>query len=164
MLASLSPTETSHQDRKFWLGTPTGTSILRANRAPSSVSRLNYPAMPDSPVIDPQAIENLRALSPDEDGAFLRELIEIYLQDTPERLNELEAALAAQDAPTLARAAHTIKGSSSNFGATKFTRLAQEIELCGKSANLVAVAAVLPDFKAEYARVKQALSQITGGL
>ena len=114
-------------------------------------------------VLDPDAIENLRALSPDTDGAFLRELIEIYLQDTPARFAELDATFASGDAPGLMRAAHTIKGSSGNFGASRLAKLAQEIETHAKAANLPAAAAVVPEFKAEYAKVAAALTQISRG-
>lgn len=119
--------------------------------------------MPDTQILDPSAIESLRSLSPDTDGSFLRELIEIYLQDTPERLAELEAALAKGDAHALMRAAHTIKGSSSNFGATRLAQLAHEIELHGKAGNCPAATPVLPGLKSEYALVVQALKQILNG-
>jgi HPt (histidine-containing phosphotransfer) domain-containing protein len=119
--------------------------------------------MPANPSIDPQVIEGLRALSPEGGAEFLKELVDIYLQDTPERLTELELALARQDAPTVTRAAHTIKGSSSNFGAQELARLAQEIELAGKAANLTAAASAAPGLKAEYARVAEALHKIVSG-
>ena len=118
--------------------------------------------MPDQPPIDPAAIEALRSLSPDTDGTFLRELIEIYLQDTPARLADLDAALAQGDANALMRAAHTIKGSSSNFGATKFAHLAQQIELHGKAGTCAPVPPLVPAFKAEYALVTEALKKIIG--
>jgi HPt (histidine-containing phosphotransfer) domain-containing protein len=118
------------------------------------------PPMPDTQTLDPAAIESLRSLSPDTDGSFLRELVEIYLQDTPLRLTELETALVRGDAPALMRAAHTIKGSSSNFGATRFAQLAQEIERLAKAANCPAAAPLLPELKSEYALVVQALKEI----
>jgi len=118
--------------------------------------------MPESPALDPAAIETLRALSPG-DPEFLRELIAIYLEDTPKRLAEVEGALAKRDGQLLVRAAHTIKGSSGNFGATTLARLAQEIEACGKSANFAGAVAALPAFKAEYVRVNAALSQLAAG-
>ena len=119
--------------------------------------------MADIQIIDLQAIEALRALSPDDGGEFLRELVAIYLQDTPKRLAELELALASGDAPTFTRAAHTIKGSSSNFGAGRVSKLAQEIELQGKSGNLTAAAGACDGLKAEYGLVAQALTQIVRG-
>lgn len=118
--------------------------------------------MPDTPALEPAAIANLRELSPG-DPNFLRELIDIYLEDTPLRLGEIETALTKSDGPTLVRAAHTIKGSSGNFGATHLARLALDIEAHGKAGDLAAAAAAVPALKAEYARVREALRQLTGG-
>ena len=119
--------------------------------------------MSENQSIDPKAIEALRALSPGGGTEFLRELVDIYLQDTPVRLTELELALARQDAPTATRAAHTIKGSSGNFGALRLARLAAEIEVFGKAANLSAATAATPALKAEYVQVAQTLTHMVAG-
>ena len=50
-------------------------------------------------------------------SGFLREIITIFLEDTPQRMDEMQAALAASDAPAYSRAAHSIKGSAANLGA-----------------------------------------------
>ena len=118
--------------------------------------------MPESPALDSTAIESLRALSP-EDPAFLRELVEIYLQDTPKQLAEIEKALGNSDGQLLVRAAHTIKGSSGNFGAANLVKLAQEIEAHGKSGNFAAATSALPGFRSEYARVREALRNLARG-
>jgi HPt (histidine-containing phosphotransfer) domain-containing protein len=119
--------------------------------------------MPDSPILNPSAIQALRDLSPEGSMEFLRELIAIYQDDTPKRLAELEGALARQDAATATRAAHTIKGSSSNFGATLFAQLALAIEAHSKAGDLAAATAALPGLKAEFARVHEALNKLADG-
>lgn len=119
--------------------------------------------MPDNPTLNPRAIQALRDLSPEGGAEFLRELITIYLEDTPRQMTELEEALARQDAPKVTRAAHTIKGSSGNFGATALAELAVGIESHGKTGNLAAAAAALPGFKAEFARVREALHKLATG-
>jgi HPt (histidine-containing phosphotransfer) domain-containing protein len=60
------------------------------------------------PVIDQQAIENLRSLNPGDNDEFLREIIGIFLEDTPQRIKDLEQSLAATDTGTVSRTAHTI--------------------------------------------------------
>ena len=119
--------------------------------------------MPDDPTIDMQAIDGLRELSPDSGTEFLRELIEIYLQDTPQRIAEMEDALTKKDLPAFTRAAHTIKGSSSNFGAIKLTKLAHELEMQGKSDNVSDSPAYCVKLRAEYTQVGQILSRIAQG-
>jgi len=113
-----------------------------------------------APILNPDAIRALRDLSPEGDSEFLRELIAIYLADTPKQMAKLEEAISRQDADLVVRAAHTIKGSSGNFGAAGFARLAQEMEAHGKSNNLAAAAAALPEFKNSFAQVVAALNQL----
>jgi len=112
------------------------------------------------PILDPVAIENLRMINPDDGGEFVRELIDIFLADTPRRLAEIESALASGNAADLTRAAHTIKGSASNFGATRLSALAKEIEQQGKGSALAAARTALPALRAEFARVQPALEEL----
>lgn len=116
--------------------------------------------MPDDQTIDMQAIDGLRELSPDAGTEFLRELIEIYLQDTPQRIAEMEDALTKKDIPAFTRAAHTIKGSSSNFGATKLTKLAHELEMQGKSDDVSESPVWCAKLRDEFSQVGQLLSKI----
>jgi HPt (histidine-containing phosphotransfer) domain-containing protein len=118
--------------------------------------------MSTAPILNPDAIQALRDLSPEGDSEFLRELIAIYLSDTPKQLVQLEEAITRQDPALVVRAAHTIKGSSGNFGAADFARLAHEMEAHGKSNNLAAAAAALPEFKTNFAQVAAALKQLAG--
>jgi HPt (histidine-containing phosphotransfer) domain-containing protein len=114
--------------------------------------------MNSATTIDPRALEGLRELNPD-DPAFLRELIDLFISDVSDRLAELDRSLASADAALLTRAAHTIKGSCSNFGAVELARLSQVVELQGKAADFPGATATLPSLKAEYAAVTQALRQ-----
>jgi HPt (histidine-containing phosphotransfer) domain-containing protein len=111
------------------------------------------------PVIDPQAIDDLRALNP-EDPAFLRELIDLFLQDVPGRIAEIEQALASKDAVLLTRAAHTIKGSCSNFGATGLRDISHTMEMQGKASDFAAAAASLISLRASFALVSEALQKL----
>jgi len=102
--------------------------------------------------IDPQILEGLRELSPD-DPAFLRELIDLFISDVADRLAELDRALAAADANLLLRAAHNIKGSCGNFGAVELMRISQIMESQGKASDVAGAIATLPALKAAYAAV-----------
>lgn len=116
--------------------------------------------MPDPSVIDPQAIENLRALNPDDDDAFVREIATLFLDDTPQRLTELDQSLSAGDAPKFTRAAHTIKGSSANLGAVGVRAAAERLEHQSRAEGLAAVAPLLAELKAEFARAHAELSKL----
>lgn len=70
--------------------------------------------MTNPAIIDPESIENLRSLNPGDNDEFLREIVEIFLEDTPKRLDELTDCLGTQDVRRFTRAAHSIKGSSTS--------------------------------------------------
>jgi histidine phosphotransfer protein HptB len=116
--------------------------------------------MPDPAIIDLQAIENLRALNPGDDDAFLREITSIFLEDTPHRLAELDQSLAEGDAVRFARAAHSIKGSSANLGAASLRAVAEKLEYQARTSGIADVAANLDHLKREFTKASTALTQL----
>lgn len=106
--------------------------------------------MSDVPVIDSESIENLRALNPGDGDEFLREIISIYLEDTPQRIAELEQSLASGDVACFTRAAHSVKGSSANLGAMAVRQVAQELEHQSNKNGLTDVAHLLAALKVQF--------------
>src|SRR5689334_16780139 len=99
----------------------------------------------DASVIDPQAIENLRSLNPGDNDEFLREIAAIFLEDTPQRIAELEHSLAAGDVSTFTRAAHSIKGSSANLGTIGLRAAAEKLEHHSRTHGLGEVSSLLSE-------------------
>ena len=118
--------------------------------------------MADSSVIDPQAIENLRALNPGDNDEFLREIVGIFLEDTPQRLVELDESLAAGDAAKFTRAAHSIKGSSANLGAAALRSAAEKLEHRSRTGGLGDVTALVAEVKQEFTRAQVELAKLAG--
>jgi HPt (histidine-containing phosphotransfer) domain-containing protein len=116
--------------------------------------------MPPEPVLDPESIAALNAVSPDDGGAFLRELIDIFLADTPVRIGEVISSLERADAPTLTRAAHSIKGAAGNFGARQLAAVALEVETAAKRADFAGARARLGALESEFAQVKSAMEAL----
>ena len=116
--------------------------------------------MTSSPVLDPEAIAGLRALSPDDGDAFLREIVGIFLEDPPARLRELHASLAKGDVPAFTRAAHSIKGSSSNIGASELRATAEKLEHHAKQQGLVGVEPLQAAVEAAFARAEVELRKL----
>ena len=116
--------------------------------------------MAEIPVIDPEALENLRALNPDDNDAFLREIAGIFLEDTPQRIAELEQSFAAGDVPKFTRAAHSIKGSSSNLGAMTLRAAAEKLEHHAKTTGLAGSEPLVADVKAEFVRTQAELQGV----
>jgi HPt (histidine-containing phosphotransfer) domain-containing protein len=117
--------------------------------------------VPDIPVIDPDAIAGLRELNPGDNGEFLREIVGIYIEDTPKRIADLRSSLASGDVAAFTRAAHTIKGSSANVGAVALRSVAERLEFISRKEGLAGVAALIADCEAEFARAAAELRKIT---
>jgi HPt (histidine-containing phosphotransfer) domain-containing protein len=112
----------------------------------------------DTP-IDPEAIENLRALNPDDDDSFLKDIIGIFLEDTPQRIAELKECLASYDQPKFTRAAHSIKGSASNLGARQLRSVAEQLEHQSRNSGLSGLDGLLSKLESEFAVAKAELEK-----
>jgi len=73
------------------------------------------------------------------DEELLREVASLFLDEYPALMVEIREAVAARDAKALERAAHTLKGSVSNFGADAAYNAAFVLEMMGRSRNLAEV-------------------------
>lgn len=116
--------------------------------------------MAELPVIDPQAVQNLRDLNPGDNDEFLRELVGIYLEDTPLRIAELESALAAGDAAKFVRAAHSIKGSSANLGAMALRGVAEQLEHVARRDGIAHLGSWIGQIKAEFERARAEFARL----
>ena len=80
------------------------------------------------PIVDMQVIQGLRELGGEEDPGLVVEIIDMFLDDAPSRMREIENALKIGDITTLERAAHTLKSSSANVGAVSLSHICQKME------------------------------------
>jgi HPt (histidine-containing phosphotransfer) domain-containing protein len=82
-------------------------------------------------ILDREAL--LERVIGDEDLA--KELLQMFLEDIPDRLKAIKQAQESGDMETVILEAHTIKGSSGNIGANDISKAAFQVELAGKDAN-----------------------------
>jgi HPt (histidine-containing phosphotransfer) domain-containing protein len=99
-------------------------------------------------VLDPQALERLRATPADRE--FAAELVDAYLRDAPALLETLRG-------PDARRAAHTLKSTARVLGAARLAELCQELEAKAKAGSLAGAAELVARIDGEYARVDRAL-------
>jgi signal transduction histidine kinase/DNA-binding response OmpR family regulator/HPt (histidine-containing phosphotransfer) domain-containing protein len=118
---------------------------------------LPTPPIGEEPVLDPQALENLRALERQGALGALARTIGFYLEDAPPLLQALEAAGAQADPEALRRAAHSLKSMSANVGAVRLAALCQRLEAAGRSGATEAAAPLAREALAEADRVFAAL-------
>jgi HPt (histidine-containing phosphotransfer) domain-containing protein len=85
------------------------------------------------PVIDKATFEELRQIS----GAdFINELIDVFLEEAPAMIQNMQVALAKKDVDSFRRNAHSLKSNANTFGATELGALARELEWMGRENNL----------------------------
>jgi CheY-like chemotaxis protein/HPt (histidine-containing phosphotransfer) domain-containing protein len=70
------------------------------------------------------------------DRALLDELLGIFVEDAPVRMEAIRRAIAGREAAELTREAHTIKGALKVIGATTAAGLAQGLEALGRDGNM----------------------------
>jgi two-component system, sensor histidine kinase and response regulator len=70
------------------------------------------------------------------DRALLDELLGIFVEDAPVRMETIRRAIAGREAAELTREAHTIKGALKVIGATTAAGLAQGLEALGRDGNM----------------------------
>jgi HPt (histidine-containing phosphotransfer) domain-containing protein len=88
------------------------------------------------------------------DQEFERELIQIFLSDSLDRIRSMETALREKNLEIFRIQAHSIKGASANAGAERMTEIAQCMEQADKEGSPRDVFRLLEDLKGEYDRVR----------
>ena len=91
------------------------------------------------------------------DEEMLKELAQIFLDESPGWHKRIEAAVNDGDAKALFRAAHDIKGSAEVFGAENAASTAKTLERMGRNESLDDADETLGALKAEMVWVRQAL-------
>lgn len=84
------------------------------------------------PVLDASVIEMLRELGGPDEPELLEDLVEIFLDDAPARIRDIEEALAEANYELMERAAHTLKSSAANLGAMVLSASASELEAAAR--------------------------------
>ncbi|MFM1852452.1 MAG: hypothetical protein RIS54_2136 [Verrucomicrobiota bacterium] len=118
--------------------------------------------MTNPAIIDPESIENLRSLNPGDNDEFLREIVGIFLEDTPKRLDELTECLGTQDVRRFTRAAHSIKGGSANLGAMALRAAAEKLEHTSAQDGLANINDLISEVQQQFALAKAELERIAG--
>jgi HPt (histidine-containing phosphotransfer) domain-containing protein len=113
---------------------------------------------PELPVLDERTLDEL-VMTTGDDPAFVRELVETYLGDTPGLMEAIGLAVEADDAATLVRPAHTLKSSSATVGALRLSAVARELEFAGRAGTLEPSArALLDTARHEWTAVSEAFA------
>jgi HPt (histidine-containing phosphotransfer) domain-containing protein len=110
----------------------------------------------DTPALDPTMLSQLRGLDLGDGGAFMSEVVGLFLTLAPERLEALRNAARNGDAAAVRRLAHSFRTSCGNVGAARMHNLCAELEEQARRGD-GGTAALVEELFAEYEAVRPAL-------
>jgi HPt (histidine-containing phosphotransfer) domain-containing protein len=90
----------------------------------------------------------------------LKILVDMFLEESPAQVKDIQKAIAAKNAQALRQAAHRFKGSASQIGAISAQAAALQLEIRGRENDLAGVESDWDGLVAEVEKLKGHLEQI----
>ena len=95
------------------------------------------------------------------DMDLLRELVDLFMDDSLRLVDRISKALATKDADELEKAAHGLKGSVLNFEAKSVADVAQALETMGKNRDLTQTQNVVAELQKQIESLRAELKAMT---
>ena len=95
----------------------------------------------------------------DGDEELMREVLAIYLEDTPTLLDALRQALETKQAEAVSKAAHTLKGSSANIAAERLRSQAYQLEQQARAGDLNRATALFETIQSEFQELEKIVNR-----
>ena len=131
-----------------------------ATAAPAASPRPAAAARNAGGSINRHALEAIRALNADKGEMLLQRVLHAFIGDTPRRLASLREAIAAGNAASIRKAAHSLKSASANVGADTLAQLSKDMEQLGRNDTTGGAAALLATMEQEFSAVRDTLSSM----
>ena len=97
-----------------------------------------------------------------DDPAFVKQLIDLFLEEAVEKMEHFKQAIAQNDIKLLSMAAHTLKTSSAYLGLSRFSSLCTETEKLAHSETITPeIRELVNQVEEEFARKHKALLKIS---
>ena len=120
------------------------------------------PGTNGSTYLDREALENLLELIGGDRDALI-ELVESFLTEGPKLVDQLTGAADTSDAGGVRRAAHTLKSSGSDFGATALAAMCRDLEDRSRDGDISDAVTRAGQIEREYAQAEAALKELIAG-
>ncbi len=78
--------------------------------------------------LDTSVIESFKAFQSDDNDNLIADLIDLFIDDSGQRMKLLKKAVNEKDVGKIKEYAHTFKGSAGNIGAFKLAKLGKDVE------------------------------------
>ncbi len=102
------------------------------------------------PAFDAEIIASLREQNGPDGPDFLSELLDLFLEDAPLKLDDFDAAIRCGNADWLMRSAHDLGGSAGNVGAAGLSALCRQVELQARTGKLEGIETGMIRIRDEY--------------
>ncbi len=126
----------------------------------NTMQPFNNTGTPSTNTIDPQAYNLFRQMIGEEDTEAIIDMLDLFMDDVPEKLAKMEQALEQADHAKLSQIAHALKSSSAQIGALSLSEHCKQLEAATKSTTQAELQQLVSSLKAEYQRVERALQQL----
>ena len=111
------------------------------------------PEKPPKEVLD----EALLMSRVESDPQLLRDLVDLFLEESPRLVDEIRVALDKKDAKAAERGAHSLKGSTGNLAAKLASEAARKLERLAHAGDLVNAESALEELECQLVCLKPAL-------
>ena len=118
--------------------------------------------MAEPQVLDRAVMATLRQLTTPGEPDVLTEVLRLFLQEVPPRMDRLRIAYAAGNIEEVYRAAHSLKGSAGNIGAQRFMGVCRQLDEMGRAGDLADAAPLVNALALEYQTVAAEIDRIIG--
>jgi len=116
--------------------------------------------MSDRAIIDGNALERLKEWG----GPRLqRQMMKLFLEHAPERVDQIRDGLAASDPHAVELGSHSLKSSAGNVGALALQEISGQIENAAADKELATAEWLLPDLESAFDEARSALDAMIGG-
>ncbi len=88
-----------------------------------------------------------------------RELVQAFLDEIPDQIEQLRQAIEKSNVETVRRAAHSIKGAAANVSGKSLQAIAWEMEQLGKAGRAKEIASLMPELEQRFDTLLQAMKQ-----
>jgi HPt (histidine-containing phosphotransfer) domain-containing protein len=112
--------------------------------------------MSSSP-LDRSILAELVELDPVDGLELVRDLVQIFFRESPDRLDRMRCGLSLGDGAQLSQAAHAIKGAAAGLGAVELAARAGQIERRARTGDLGGLAAEVDAVELALPGLQQAL-------
>lgn len=122
--------------------------------------KYSFPLKSDEPTAK-EVFDLAKALEVvDGDMELFREIADLFLVNLPDHIAQIQDGIARGDAKVVERAAHSLKGSVSNFGAKRAFETAYRLEVMGKEGRLAEAEKALSELERDLKELEAAMQGV----